>query len=184
MVLCHRDLDHPTKGQSVGQKTLLQKQLKSCFEFRLRNSLDSRPGNQTAVRKRLSNKAVDMPNRNLHRTFTILGCGLLIAIAGLHGSGLGYVKGLVDTSDLADFVKSIFPVLFAHPSLQLLGLAALGLLSLRMKHDFPIVRRFIGAMVLVDVVLAAYLSAWIPGVILLVVSLLFLLASQRGAIPE
>jgi hypothetical protein len=114
-----------------------------------------------------------MTTSKISRAFTITGCTLLLIMAFLHGSGIVYVNNLMQESNAEDFLKEIFPVLFANPSIQLFGLAILGILTLFMKHEKQKILGFIFAFVCVDAGLAFYLSATIPGILLLFAALTF-----------
>ncbi len=108
---------------------------------------------------------------------TIFGSLLLLIMALFHGSGLLYVKGLMEESNAAHFLKEIVPVLFAHPSIHLLGLAAFGILSLTLKADHNKILATIVVLVLIDSLLAFYLGGVIPGLLLLAAGLSFSLAA-------
>ncbi len=82
-------------------------------------------------------------------------------------------------SNAEPLIVEIFPVLFAHPSIQLFGLAGLGILTLFMKHEIGKILFFISIMVCIDALLAFFLGAAIPGVLLLVSSFVFGLAGIK-----
>ena len=111
---------------------------------------------------------------------TIIGCILLIVMALFHGSGIYYATDLIEKSNSASLIKEIFPVLFVHPSIQLLGLAALGLLTLFMKHEARKVLFFIAIMVVLDSLIAFYLGATLPGILLVISSSCFGLGGVKN----
>ncbi len=110
------------------------------------------------------------------KILTFVGIGLLIIMAGFHLSGISYVTSEMNESDAKEFLKSIFGVLFVHPSLQLILLAVLGLLSLSMGKQAGKIQVFISASILIDAVLAFYLGAVPPGLMLLIAAAAFGLA--------
>ncbi|WP_299531229.1 hypothetical protein [Ulvibacterium sp.] len=120
-----------------------------------------------------------MATLKITRISTILGCALLVIMALFHGSGINYISDLMQQSDAEPFLKEIFPVLFAHPSLQLFGLAGLGIVTLFMKQEIGKILCFIAIMVCVDSLLAFSLGAIIPGILLIIASLLFVLGAIK-----
>ena len=114
-----------------------------------------------------------MVKSKITKISTIIGCILLILMALFHGSGIYYVTDLIEQSNSESFVKEIFPILFAHPSIQLLGLAGLGILTFFMRHETGKVLFFIAIMVVTDSFLAFYLGATIPGILLVFSSFCF-----------
>ena len=113
---------------------------------------------------------------------TVIGSVFLIIMALFHGSGINYVTDIVRQSNSESLIKEIFPVLFAHPSVHLLGLAALGIVSLYMGQDAKKVLLAISSLVVIDAFIAFYMSASIPGVLLLVSAFCFFLGGiQRKA---
>ena len=69
------------------------------------------------------------------RILILIGSILLFIMAIFHGSGLFYVSDLMNESNAEVFLKEIIPVLFAHPSIHLIGLTALGITTLYLKYD-------------------------------------------------
>ncbi len=122
-----------------------------------------------------------MNKSKITKTATIVGCSLLIIMALFHGSGINYVGELIQQSNSEPFVKEIFPVLFAHPSIQLFGLAGLGILTLFMRYEIEKILFFIAIMVLIDSFLAFYLGATIPGILLIFSSFTFGLGGIKRA---
>ena len=120
-----------------------------------------------------------MSNSNITRALTVIGCFLIFVMACFHGSGIHYISDLVVDSNAESFVKKIFPVLFAHPSIQLFGLAALGVLTLYMKFESQKILSFIAIMILIDSFLAFYLGATLPGLLLLLITVVFGMAAIK-----
>lgn len=108
-----------------------------------------------------------------------IGSMLLIVMAGFHGSGYSYVNTAIKESNSEIFLKEIVPVLFAHPSIHLVGLAALGILVLFLAQDGGKVLLFLALLVLTDGILAFYLGGTIPGIILVLAAVLFAVSSKR-----
>ncbi len=115
----------------------------------------------------------------LSKILCVVGAVLLLIIAGFHGSGFSYVNDLVLSSDVSDLIKKIFPVLFILPTIQLIGLAAFGLMAPYMKEQSGKVLIALAILILVDAMLAFYLGANIPGVILVLPAVLFLFVVYR-----
>ncbi|MEL6252374.1 MAG: hypothetical protein AAFR87_10230 [Bacteroidota bacterium] len=104
---------------------------------------------------------------------------LLIIMGIFHGSGINYLTEIVQDSNVSDLVKDIFPVLFIIPSIQLIGLAVLGIMVASMgKYAYRILL-LLTILVLIDAILAFYLNALIPGLILSIPAFMFLFASVR-----
>ena len=114
-----------------------------------------------------------MTSHKTTRILTRIGCSLLFIMAAFHASGIFYINTIIQESNLESFLKEIFGVLFAHPSVQLFALAALGILSLSMKDQAKKVLFFIAILVAINAVLAFYLGAFFPGILLLVATLTF-----------
>jgi len=110
---------------------------------------------------------------SISKYLCVVGSVLLLIIAVFHGSGLNYVSGLVQESDVSDLIKKIFPVLFILPTLQLIGFAILGWIASSMKQQANKVLIPIALFVLIDAFLGFYLGAIIPGLILMIPALLF-----------
>lgn len=66
---------------------------------------------------------------------TYFGVAVLVIISGFHLSGTNYMFSLIDNSDLKPFLKEIFHLLFVHPSIHLVLLGLLGLLSLIWENN-------------------------------------------------
>lgn len=114
--------------------------------------------------------------RKQNNTLIIVASTLLLAIGVFHGSGINYLGEMVQASDVAPIVRKIFPVLFILPSLQLIGLALIGLVARRkpINHQVFFV---LFILVLIDAMLAFWLGALIPGIILALPALIYLLAA-------
>lgn len=122
-----------------------------------------------------------MSKNSITKTSTIVDCVLLSGMALFHGSGIIYVTELVQQSNAKPFIKEIFPVLFVHPSIHLLGLAALGILTLFMKYEIGKILLFISILVFINAVLAFFLNATIPGILLILSAFIFGLAASKSA---
>ncbi len=100
--------------------------------------------------------------------FVVLGSTLLSIMGIFHGSGLKFVSDTMAKSNSEDFIKAIFPILFIHTSIHLLGLAALGISTLWIKDGYKIVLIIISLLILISSFAAFYLTAIAPGVFLLI----------------
>jgi hypothetical protein len=110
-------------------------------------------------------------SKSIRALCTVAG-GLLIVMGIFHGSGINYVNGLVQESDVSQLVKRVFPVLFILPSFQLIGLGIIGLLA--SKHPVrPSILLTLSLLVMVDAVLAFWLNALLPGIVLFIPCLLY-----------
>lgn len=107
------------------------------------------------------------------------GSGLLLFMGLFHGSGLQYFTGLIKQSDASDLLKEVVPVLFAHPSIHLFGLAALGILTTTMKYEFQKLLIVITIFIFIDAALGFYVGGLVPGIALALAGLFFLLAALR-----
>ncbi|NAS14037.1 hypothetical protein [Poritiphilus flavus] len=105
---------------------------------------------------------------------------LLTLMAVFHGSGLKFVTASVVESNSEDFIKDIFPVLFLHTSMHLLGLAVFGLSTLWMREGHNTVLVIISSLIAVSAFAAFYLGALIPGILLLTAGFCFLIARYRS----
>ncbi len=121
-----------------------------------------------------------MAKSKINKISTIVGCILLILMGIFHMSGIHYVTDLIQQSNSEPFIKEIFPILFAHPSIQLFGLAGLGILTLFMKHEIEKILFFITILVFIDSILAFSLGATIPGILLVLSSSAFGLGGIKG----
>ncbi|BFP39962.1 hypothetical protein FGF1_08070 [Flavobacteriaceae bacterium GF1] len=120
-----------------------------------------------------------MAKSKIAKASTVFSCTLLMGMALFHGSGLHYVNELMQQSNSKPFLIDIFPVLFAHPSIHLLGLAGFGLLTLFMKHEIKKVLFFTSLLVCIDALLAFYLGAVVPGVLLVFSALSLVLGAIK-----
>ncbi|MFS4447661.1 hypothetical protein [Maribacter sp. 2307UL18-2] len=112
--------------------------------------------------------------------FTTIGSILLLVMAAFHGSGFFYVREAITSSNAEDFLKDIVPALFAHPSIHLMGLSALGLLTLWLRHEAYKVAWLLAALIALDAVLAFYLGGCIPGLLLLLAAACFVLSGGKS----
>ncbi len=110
----------------------------------------------------------------------IIGILLLLFIALFHASGFNYISGLVESSKVSDLIKSIFHVLFILPTIQLIGLATFGIMALYLKEEANKILIPLAVLVLVDALLAFYLNALIPGLVLAVPAILFGIAAYQN----
>ncbi|MDC8004846.1 hypothetical protein POV27_12360 [Aureisphaera galaxeae] len=109
----------------------------------------------------------------------LIGSILLAVMAVFHGSGFFYVSDLIDNSNADGLLKEIVPVLFAHPSIHLIGLAALGIFTLFLTYDARKILYLLTALVLIDTILAFMVGGPIPGSILSVPVLCFAIAGYK-----
>jgi hypothetical protein len=113
------------------------------------------------------------------KVLCIVGSSLLLVMAIFHGSGFFYVKELITQSNAEGFLKDIVPVLFAHPSIHLIGLAAFGILALSLGKEAKKVLWLLSLFIIVDALLAFYLGGILPGFLLIAPALCFIMASNR-----
>ncbi len=113
------------------------------------------------------------------KTFCIVGSILLIMMAVFHGSGYSYVASAIGESDAENFLKQIVPVLFAHPSIHLIELAAFGILAMFLGPAASKVLTLLAALIMVDGALAFYLGGILPGILLFGAALSFIVASVK-----
>jgi hypothetical protein len=110
------------------------------------------------------------------RILITIGSILLVIMAMFHGSGFFYVSDLMNESNAEGFLKEIVPVLFAHPSIHLIGLGALGIVTLYLKYEAKKVLFLLTILVVIDAVLAFNVGGLIPGCILTIPVVCFLIA--------
>ncbi|WP_350293988.1 hypothetical protein [uncultured Croceitalea sp.] len=110
------------------------------------------------------------------RILILIGSILLFIMAFFHGSGFFYVSDLINESNAEGLLKEIVPVLFAHPSIHLMGLSALGILSLYLKYEAKKVLLLLTVLVIIDAILAFAVGGLIPGLILSIPVVCFLMA--------
>jgi len=120
------------------------------------------------------------PTNKIPQIFSIIGILLLIVMAAFHGSGINYVNGLIAESNADDLLKGIVPVLFAHPSIHLIGIAIMGVLTFFMQHEKRKVFYAIGLLIFIDAALAFYLGGILPGVLLSLAALSFIFAGVKS----
>lgn len=115
------------------------------------------------------------------RVLSWVGSLMLLIMALFHGSGYSFVKETIDKSNSETFLKEIIPTLFIHPSLHMIGLAAFGILAIYLKGGKQKVLLLLSLLILVDALLAFNLGGVLPGVLLLISALCFLLAGMKKA---
>ncbi|MEO1044604.1 MAG: hypothetical protein AAFX04_04110 [Pseudomonadota bacterium] len=105
----------------------------------------------------------------------------MLAIAGLHISGFGDFTAEMNASNASDFLKDMFPILYAMPSLYLLVLSLFAVVALFL----PAARRplclILAAGVFACGALALMLNEWIPMVVMGFGALLFLVSAFTGS---
>lgn len=109
----------------------------------------------------------------------ITGSTLLLILGAFHGSGFFYVSEAIEKSNAEAFLKEIVPVLFAHPSIHLIGLSAFGILALFLKQDLRKLTWLLAVLIILDALLAFYLGGMIPGFLLLAAAICFIVAGLR-----
>lgn len=109
----------------------------------------------------------------------LIGSALLFVMGLFHGSGFFYITETIQASNVEDFLKEIVPVLFAHPSIHLLGLSALGILALFLKHDLRKLSWLLALLILIDALLAVVLGAMIPALLLIAAAICFVVAALK-----
>lgn len=109
------------------------------------------------------------------------GSGILLLIMGaFHGSGLLFITETVNASNLSDGIKSIFPILFVLPSIEMIGLGVLCFLAPQLDgRKSYLVYYVVFFLVLSNALLACYLQAWIPALVLIVPTLLLFIMALR-----
>ena len=65
----------------------------------------------------------------MSKTFCIIGIGLQLAIAALHGSGYESFTAQMERTDASDFLKNMFRLLYVTPSFYLVVLSVFGLIA-------------------------------------------------------
>jgi len=108
-----------------------------------------------------------------------IGSLLLLVMALFHLSGLEWITAEIDSSDAKPFLKEVFPVLFTHVSLQLLGLAALGASLIVVAGNTRLIAAFIAVMSAANVALALWLGAYPPGILLAIAATCFGVVAGR-----
>ncbi len=111
------------------------------------------------------------------KVLCLIGSIFLLVMAIFHGSGFNYVRSTINESNAEEFLKEIVPVLFAHPSIHLIGLAAFGMLCLFLKQEAAKILMLLSFIVLTDAFLAFYLGGILPGVLLMIPTFSFAIGS-------
>lgn len=114
------------------------------------------------------------------KIFCIVGSIFLVVMSVFHGSGYSYVEKAISNSNSESFLKEIVPILFAHPSIHLLGLAAFGILAIFLGREAQKVLLLLSLLIIADALLAFYLGAAIPGVLLLVAACCYLIGGKKS----
>ncbi len=118
-----------------------------------------------------------MPSR-ASSILSVLTASSLIAIAALHGSGFGYVREAVSTSQLPGLLKRVLPALWLYPSVLLTMLAVVVIFSLWQRQGKAFVLSTVAAIVAANAVLGFVLGGVVPGGILALVAGLVLLVAR------
>lgn len=118
-------------------------------------------------------------NSKIFKVLCILGSLLLLIMALFHGSGYSFIKETMDKSNVELFLKEITPTLFIHPSIHLIGLAALGFLAMYIKKGKQKVLLLLSLFIVIDALLAFNLGGVVPGILLLASFLCFIIASLK-----
>ncbi|MEL6322834.1 MAG: hypothetical protein AAFQ84_01230 [Pseudomonadota bacterium] len=106
-----------------------------------------------------------------------LGVVFVSAIAMLHGSGFGTFTAEMNETNASDFLKDMFQVLYAVPTVFLLTLAAFGVLAtLNRRMRRPVCSILCPAVVATGA-LALVLGEWVPLVIMTLGGSLFAVAA-------
>ncbi|TMM57357.1 hypothetical protein FEE95_12800 [Maribacter algarum] len=113
------------------------------------------------------------------KLFCIIGSSFLLIMGLFHGSGFFYVSETIEKSNAEGFLKDIVPALFAHPSIHLIGLAAFGILALFLKQDLRKVTWLLAVLIALDAALGFYLGGMIPGILLLLAAICFVVSGLR-----
>ena len=114
------------------------------------------------------------------KIFCLIGSAFLLLIGAFHGSGFFYVSEAIQKSNAEDFLKDIVPALFAHPSIHLIGLAVLGILALFLKEDIRKLTWALAVLVFIDALLGFYLGGPIPGLLLTIAALCFVVSGYKS----
>lgn len=102
----------------------------------------------------------------MSRISCVLGIIFVLAIAALHISGLPHYSEQINQSNASDFLKSMFPVLYAIPSLYLAVLAIFGFVALSTPTAFRRICFVLAVAVFAAGLLALLLGEWIPVVVM------------------
>lgn len=111
----------------------------------------------------------------------IVGSILLLIMGLFHLSGLNWISGEIAASDAKPFLKDVFPALFVHVSIQLIGLAALGCSLIFCRSGVRVIAVFIATMVAANTALALWLGAYPPSVLLACAAICFGVVAMGSA---
>ena len=115
----------------------------------------------------------------IDKTLCYIGSALLLVMGIFHGSGTLWISGKVAESNAEEFLKDVFPILFAHVSMHLIGLAILGVLLTFFGKSAWSILVLLSLLVLADAGLAFSLGALPPGMLLLAASTCFAISAVR-----
>lgn len=118
-------------------------------------------------------------SEKISKLLKVAGIVLIFFMAAFHISGIVFVTESMNDSNAKGFLKQIFPPLFIHPSLQLIGLGVLGVLTFFYSRGARLILIWIAIMVFVDALIAFYLGAIFPGLLLCLSAILIWLAGIR-----
>ena len=118
----------------------------------------------------------------MSKVLNVIGCILLLVMAIFHGSGYSFIKETIDASNSEAFLKEIVPTLFVHPSIHLIGLAAVGVLAIYISEGKRKILLLLSLLVGLDALLAFNLGGILPGILLLAAALCFAVASLKKSI--
>lgn len=113
------------------------------------------------------------------RWICLLGAALLTLMAVFHGLGLGYVTEQIASTDAADGLKKMVPVLYANTSFNLGLFAVLALLAGLDRTARRPIAGVLTAMAAGNAGLAAYFGETVAILILSVATVLFLVAAIK-----
>jgi len=115
----------------------------------------------------------------LFKISVLTGSILLVIMAIFHASGFHFVTQTINESNAKEFLKEIFPVLFILPSVHLLCLASLGFLSLFIQGGIKKILILISVFTMINTGLAFYLNAVLPGFLLAISALCFVISRYK-----
>lgn len=117
-------------------------------------------------------------------SISVISCALgilfCLSIACLHATGFSQFTGAVQASDVSNFIKDMFRVLYVVPTLFLLVLACFGGLALTTPKLRKPVCLILAPATASCGALALMLGEWIPLVVMGVGAALFLLAALKA----
>lgn len=120
------------------------------------------------------------PKSKSYKWLIVTGSLLLTLMAIFHASGTPYVSEMMNQSNADGLLKEIFPVLFLNPTLHLITLAAFAVASIYLTKGYKIILTIVSAAAIVNAIMAFYLGANIPGILLILASSCFAVAVLRS----